>query len=304
LKKVLITGASGFIAPHLIEACNKRGWKVVGIDNKDYKESIGKLDFEFRKMDVRDLKVEDLKDVDYVFHYAWITYIPYTIEHPEETTRDNVDMTIYLLDLCVKAKIKKFMFATTASLYGENPTPWREDMQPMPIEPYSWQKLAGETACYMYSRCYGLPTVSLKLFQVFGENQRHDTSMAHFFRLREAGKPITLTETAPTSKIRTGQRDFIYVKEIAEAFCLAAESAKTGKGEVINIAMGAATPMGDIAQAIGGEVIFIPQRKFEVERHEADVSKAKDLLGFKAKVDVIDWLKKHVKTLKIPAGKS
>lgn len=293
--KVLITGAAGFIAPHLAEACLEKGWKVLGIDVLDC--AFRHPDFTFQKKDVRDLTLDELKGIDYVFHLAFITNIPNSIKNPVSTTCDNIDMTVYLLELSTRAGIRKFVFPSTASLYGENPTPWREDMPPYPIEPYSWQKLSCEYACATWSRFYGLPTVILRLFQVFGENQRHDTSLAAFFRARKEGRPITLTETTAQSSFRTGQRDFIYVKDVADAFVKAAETGRVGKGEIINIGSGKVTTMEEIANAISGSVVFIPRRKFEVERHEADTARARELLGWHPKVEVIPWLTEFVKSL-------
>ena len=121
--------------------------------------------------------------------------------------------------------------------------------------------------------------------------------MAAFFRAKKEGKAITLTETMAQSSFRTGQRDFVYVKEVAEAFARTCESEKTGHGEIINIGTGKVTMMEEIAKAIGGEIIFIPKRGFEVERHEADLTRARELLDWNPKVDVIEWLNKFMPTL-------
>lgn len=295
MAKVLITGVAGFIGPHIVEAGLKAGWEVWGVDIVPY--SYPKENFTFVQKDVRDLTVADLEGTDYVIHLAFVTNIPNSIQHPLETTRDNIDMTVSLLDLCAKAKIKKFVLSTTASLYGNNPTPWREDMPSDAIEPYSWQKLSCEYACKLWSVRYGLPTVSLRLFQVFGENQRHDTAMAAFFRARKENKPITLTETTAQSSFRTGQRDFIYVKEVADAFIKAAQGTKAVSGEIINIGTGKVTTMEDIAKAISDQVTFIPRRGFEVERHQADITRARELLGWEPHVEVIEWLNTFVPTL-------
>src|SRR4029077_10658729 len=133
--------------------------------------------------------------------------------------------------------------------------------------------------------------------QVFGENQRVDTAMAAFFRSRIEGRPITLTETTAQSSFRTGQRDFVYVKEVAEAFARALESPKTGRSEIINVGTGQVTTMEEIAKAIGSQVVFIPKRGFEVERHQADISQAKALLDWHPHKDVIEWLHEFVPTL-------
>ena len=293
--KVLITGSAGFIAPHLIEACLNHGWTVLGIDILDC--GFKHPRFFFRQKDVRELTLEDLKGIDYIFHLAFVTNIPNSIRNPIDTTYDNVDMSIYLLDLAAKAGVKKFLFASTASLYGNNPIPWHEDLPPQPIEPYSWQKLAIEYACKMWSRCYGLPTVNFRFFQVFGENQRKDTALAAFLRAKKEGRPITLTETTAQSSFRTGQRDFIYVKELAEACVLAAKCDKVWNGEIINIGSGKLTSMEDIAKTIGREIAWIPKRGFEVERHQADISRANQWLNWYPRVDILQWLKDFVKTL-------
>ena len=297
--KALVTGVSGFIGPHIVEACLAAGMEVIGIDKNDYPYERPK-GFSFTQMDVRDL-TPDRMHVDYVIHLAFVTNIPYSIEHALETTRDNIDMTAFALDWAAKTGVKKFVFSSTASLYGNNPPPWREDMAPDAIEPYCWQKLAGEFACRMWATRYGLPTVSLRLFQVYGENQRHDTAFAKFFKAKRDGKPIELIETTAQSTFRTGQRDFIYVKDIAEAFVRACLSDKVGKGEIVNVGTGIVRTMEDVAKAIlgdDGNVVFKPQRKWEVERHEADIRAARTLLRWEPKTtDGLAGLRHHVSTL-------
>ncbi len=294
MTKIIITGASGFIGPHIIEACLKKNWDVVGVDILPC--NLRPENFTFLQKDVRNLSQEELGGVDYIAHLAFVTNIPNSIVHPVETTRDNIEMTVKLFESATRAGVKKIAFPSTASLYGNNPLPWREDMPSDPIEPYSWQKLSCEYLCKMWTTRYGLPTVILRLFQVFGENQRHDTAIAAFFRAKKEGKPITLNETGPESPFRTGQRDFVYVKEVAEAFVRALESKKTGKGEIINVGTGKVTAMEDVARIISNNIVFIPRRNFEVERHEADITRAKKLLDWHPNVDVIEWLNQFMKT--------
>ena len=198
-------------------------------------------------------------------------------------------MTIHLLEYCREAGIKKVLFPSTASLYSNNPTPWREDMPPMPIEPYSWQKLSCEYACKMYSRAYNLPTVIVRLFQVFGEFQRDDTALAAFMKAKKEGKPITLTKTHAQSSFKSGQRDFIYAGDLAEATVMLAESEESS-GEIYNIASGECHTMEEVANAIGAEVVWIPRREYEVERHWGNIDKIKKI-GWSPKTDVLDWLK-------------
>ena len=295
MPKVLITGVSGFIGSHVVEACLNNNWQVLGVDLLPYKSDF-QDSFTFLQKDVRDLDSEYFKGVDYIVHLAFVTNIPNSIQHPIQTTRDNIEMTARLLEMASNTDVKKVVFPSTASLYGNNPTPWHEDMPSDPIEPYSWQKLSCEYLCKMWFKRYGLPTVTLRLFQVFGENQRPDTAMAAFFRAKKENRSITLTETTAQSSFRTGQRDFVYVKEVAEAFCRALESSRTGQGEIINVGTGKVTTMEEIAKAIGGEVVFIPKRGFEVERHQADITKIRKLLGWNPEVEVIGWLNEFVKT--------
>jgi|TARA_Y100000310_G_C20693239_1_gene823766 UDP-glucose 4-epimerase len=292
----LVTGVSGFIAPHIVEACLNKGWKTIGVDIRDC--DISHPDFQFWKKDVRELRFNDMKDIDYVFHLAFVTNIPNSVDHPLETTRDNINMTAYFLDLSTKAEVKKFIYPSTASLYGDTPPPWSESVSsPDPIEPYSWQKLTCEYACSMWYKRYGLPTVVFRLFQVFGENQRPDTALAAFMLSKKEGKPITLTKTTAQSSFKSAQRDFIYVKDIAQAFILAAESKNVGNGETINIGTGKVYSIEEVANVIGGEITWIPRRGYEVERHEADITKAKKLLNWSPKVDIIDWLNEFITSM-------
>ena len=134
MKTILITGASGFIAPHVIKASLDKNLMVMGIDILDQnpEEKVVHKNYTFKKMDVRDLNLEIMKNVDYVLHLAFVTNIPNSIQNPVDTTKDNIDMTVFLLKLCVEAKVKKFLFPSTGSLYGNNPIPWNEDMMALP----------------------------------------------------------------------------------------------------------------------------------------------------------------------------
>jgi len=293
METILITGASGFIAPHIIQESLNKGLKVVGIDLLDQnpKEAVHNENYTFKKMDVRSLNEDFMKNIDYVVHLAFVTNIPNSISNPLDTTKDNIDMTVYLLNLCVKAKIKKFLFPSTGSLYGNNPIPWDESMLADPIEPYSFQKLSCEYACKAWYSCYELPTTVFRFFQVYGENQRKDTAISKFIQSKKENRPITLVETTAQSSFRTGRRDFIYVKDLAEAVIIAAKNKNTGKGEILNIGTGKATTVEDVASAIGGEITFIPRRKFEVEAHVANMKKTEKILNWKYKTEILEWVK-------------
>ncbi|MBI4137017.1 NAD-dependent epimerase/dehydratase family protein [Candidatus Roizmanbacteria bacterium] len=289
-KKVCITGNNGFLGHHFIKEAKRRGWYSIGVDKRPSNGKHEKPDL-FIQTDVRDLGYRDLLGVDYIVHLAFVTNIPNSVRHPKETAHDNICMTQHLLEVAKETGTKKFAFPSTASLYSNNPTPWTEDMKPEPIEPYSWQKLACEQLCRLYSRTYGVPTVIFRFFQIFGEFQREDTALAAFLKAKAEGRPITLTETMAQSSFRSGQRDFIYAGDVAEAVFTALESGGTGGGEIFNVSSGEVHTMEEIVETIGAEVKWIPRREYEVERHHGDITKIK-ALGWKPKTDIISWLKK------------
>ena len=293
--KIVVTGSAGFIAPHIIEEALRLDWDVVAVDRIKVENKIKSPKVTYLKIDVNDLTDEHMKGVDFVAHMALITNIPYCIDNPIETSHENINTSVKLLSLCTKNKIKKFVYPSTASLYGHNKIPFVEDMNIEPIEPYSWHKHSVEKLCKMWNSRYQLKTTVLRLYQVYGENQRHDTALAKFIKSKKTGEAITLTETTAQSTFKTARRDFIYVKDVAKAFISTMISEKTGNGEVINIGTGKMTAMEDIAKTIGGKVEFIPKRSFEVEAHQADMTLCNKLLDWKPSVKILDWLAEFVK---------
>ena len=177
----------------------KSNFNVTSVDLVDPKNRIEGCNYV--KKNVSDLTEDDLKGIDYIIHLACETNIKNSIEKPVLTTDNNLGITIKLLALATKVKIKKFIFPSTASMYGSNKIPWNEDMISDPGEPYSWQKISIEYALKMWTSRYQLPTTILRLFQVFGENQRKDTAIAAFISQKKNNKPITL--------IKSSQIDFL-----------------------------------------------------------------------------------------------
>lgn len=285
----LVTGSSGFLARHILPLLLEKGHEIIAVDKRPptFKSPL----IHYITTDVRDLNYRDLLGVDYVLSMHWRTNIPDCSRHPEQSTNDNIDTTIHLLEVAKEAGVKRLFFPSTASLYGNNPTPWKEDMPPAPIEHYSWQKLACESACKMYAQSLGLDTVVARFFQIFGEFQRDDTALAAFLRAKKSGQPITLTETTAQSSFKSGQRDFVYAGDVAKAVYLLTTKPEAGNGEIYNVG-GTVHTMEEIAKAIGSEVRWIPKRAWEVERHEADMTKLK-ALGWQPETDVIDWLHAH-----------
>lgn len=281
----MVTGSVGFLAHHIIENLLKNGYYVVGVDKRPIPNNHS-IPNHFIQTDVRDIGFRDLMGIDVVIHLAWRTNIPDCQRHPVESTYDNIDMSVHLIEKAKEAGVKKLVFPSTASAYGLNPTPWKEDMKMVPIEPYSWQKLAIEEYCKMSE----LNCSIVRFFQVFGEFQRDDTALAAFMKAKREGKPVTLTKTTAQSTFRSGQRDFIYAGDVAEAVRVVLE--KGEKGEVYNVASGKIHTMEEIADALEAEVEWIDKREYEVERHLGNVDKIK-ALGWEPSINVITWLKQY-----------
>lgn len=290
----MVTGASGFIASHAVPALLRAGYAVVGLDRLPCRLMPPSERFTFVKQDIAELK--DLKGFDYVIHLAFATNIPNAIADPVGTTYNNIDLGVKILQLAKEAGVKKLLYPSTASLYGNQPLPWKENMPVFPSEPYSLQKYAMERFCRYYAG-NGLPTVIFRLFQVFGEHQRQDTALYKFFHCRLEQKPIPITQNTAQAGFKSARRDFIYAGDIAEVFVKALTSDKVGKGEIINIASGHNYAMLEIAKLISDKIEFIPKRGFELDEHLADVTLAKKLLGWRAKTDIKVWLKKYIKSL-------
>ncbi len=276
--------------PALLE----RGFSVLGVDRLPCVHLLPAERFEFRQMDIDDL--HSLEGMDYVIHLAFATSIPGSMQDPVGTTYNNIDLGVKMLQRAKEAHVKKFLYPSTASLYGNQPLPWRETMSAYPAEPYSLQKYALERFCQYYA-AQGLPTVIFRLFQVFGERQRADQVLAKFFQCRKEGKPIPVTQTDQGGNGASARRDFVYVGDIAEIFCEALTSDRVGKGEIINIASGSNYTIREIAELISSQIEIIPKRSFDLDEHLADITKAKELLGWKAKTDIKAWLRNHLKTL-------
>lgn len=290
---IIVTGASGFLASHLIPHLLSSGHKVTGIDRRPCALPSHEW-FTFVQEDIKDTRTFD--GADAVVHFAFATNIPYSIQFPVETTYNNVVLGVRMMELSRQANVKKFIYPSTASLYGTNPLPWREDMQVQAAEPYSLQKFANEQFGQYYAK-NGLPTVIFRFFQVFGENQRNDTALYKFFQCRKEGKPIPITQTTAQAGFSSAKRDFIYAGDIARVILQAILSDRVGHGEIINIASGYNYTIQEIAEIISDKIEFVPKRGFESDEHLADISKAKELLGFRPQTDIKAWLKEFVKTL-------
>lgn len=279
--KVLVTGHLGFIGSHLYRSLKELDFDVWGIDLKD----------EADLKDVRHLFPEDLLGTDYVFHCAAMPKVPLSIERPEFTHTHNVDGTFRLLLAAKDAHVKKVIYSASSSAYGEqNSLPLKEDMVPNPMNPYAVQKLIGEHYCKVFSNVYGLPTVSLRYFNVYGEDMPIDNAysacIAKFLDSQKKGWKLSVYGGKQT-------RDFTYVGDVVMANILAMGSDKVGKGEVINIGGGKNYSIEEIAKTISKDIDYMDYRKGEAMNTLADISKAKELLNWEPTTNVLDWLKEQ-----------
>ena len=297
--KVIVTGGAGFIGSHLTDALVKEGFEVHVIDNlvAGKKENINPK-AKFHKLDIRNYEeIKPLfKGVDYVFHLAALPRVQFSIENPIETNETNVGGTLNVLKASHEMGVKKVIYSASSSAYGDqDKLPLRENLPAQPKSPYGLQKYIGELYCRVWSQVYGLPTVSLRYFNVYGPRNNPDGAyalvIAKFLRQRKSGKPMTITGDGRQT------RDFTSVHDVVRANILAMRSSKVGGGEVINIGAGKNQSINKIAELIGGPVKYIPAR-FEPHDTLADNSLAKKLLGWKPEVSI----EEGIAELKIFAG--
>lgn len=296
--RVLVTGGAGFIGSNLVDAFVERGDKVVIIDNLSTgkKENINpKADF--HEVDMRDLEaIKPLfEGVDYVFHLAAYARVQPSIEDPVTANDINLNGTLNVLVSARDAGVKKVVYSASSSAYGNQAEmPLREDMPAHPLSPYGLQKYVGELYCRLFHELYGLPTVSLRYFNIYGPRQLLEGAyclvMGIFVRQRLNGEPMTITGDGEQ------RRDFTSVHDAIRANILAAESDKVGRGEVLNIGRGKNYSVNELAEMIGGPVKHIEPR-VEPKVTLADNSRAKELLGWEPQVDLPDWLEEYKKEM-------
>ncbi len=272
-KKAVVTGGEGFIGNHLRKALIDEGFEVVSIDIKSGQDILN-----------TPMLTEAFAGATYVFHTAALPRVPYSIEHPQETNKINVEGTLSVLVAAKEAGVQKVIYSGSSSAYGNQTVmPLTEDMPANPISPYALQKYIGEQYCKLFRDVYGLPTVSLRYFNVYGPgmdpNGAYALAIGKFILQRQEGKPITITGDG------TQTRDFTHVRDVVHANILAATSEHVGKGEVINVGAGRGVAMNEVAEMIGGPLEHIAPR---LEPHDtrADNSLAKELLGWQPTVTI------------------
>ncbi len=299
--KAVVTGGAGFIGSHIVEMLLERGYETHVVDTFVAGRRADRMHTKaiYHEIDVRDTGALTpiFKDAAYVFHEAALPRVEYSIQNPQETFEVNAGGTISVLEAAHTAHVKRVVLATSASVYGDQETsPLQEDMPAHPMSPYAFQKYVSENACRLWAELYGLSTVSLRYFNVYGP--RFDAEgpyglvVGKFLSLRLAGKPLLIAGDGKHT------RDYVHVRDVARANMLAAESMNVGHGEVINIGTGRETSVLAIAEQIGGPVEYVAPRT-EPARSCADVSRAEKLLAWKPAVSFDDGVAELKRSLGI-----
>src|SRR5271170_995387 len=306
MAKYLVTGAAGFIGSSLVRALLERGDQVRGIDNfstgrrDNLSEVLKRMDF--READILDLDAmhKACQGIDYVLHEAAIPSVPKSVLDPIGSNRANADGTLNLLVAARDAKVKRVVYAASSSVYGDTPTlPKHEAMTPNPISPYAVAKLASEHYMASFYRCYGLETVALRYFNIFGPRQDPSSPysgvLAKFITQMLNGERPTMFGDGEQS------RDFTYIDNAVEANLLACKApAAQVAGKVFNVATGRRVSLNETFKLLQGLTSYSGQPRHEAERggdikHSlADISKAEAGLGYKPKVNFEEGLRRTV----------
>jgi nucleoside-diphosphate-sugar epimerase len=321
MAKFLVTGAAGFIGSSLVRELRRRDYKVAGIDNlitgrmENLDGMLDQIDFRVGDVCDRDLLDELCQGVDVIFHEAALPSVPKSILDPESSHQANIGGVFSVLMAARSAGVPRVVYAASSSAYGESPTlPKHEAMPTAPISPYAVQKLTGELYMQSFARVYGMETVSLRYFNVFGPHQAADSPysgvLAKFITSMLAGQAPEIYGDGSTS------RDFTYIENVVQANLLAASApAQNVSGKVYNIACGTQWSLLDtyhlIARLTGfdGEPRYAPSRNGDIQHSLASIKCARADMGYAPTIGVeeglsrtIDWYARQMKPSSMLAG--
>ena len=289
----LVTGAAGFIGSNLVDYLLDKGQTVVCVDNESANND--KFHWNDRAINVN-VDITDYKGmknvftgVDYVFHLASESRLQPAIENPIQAVERNCVGTTVMLQCAREAGVQRFIYSSTSSGYGNNPYPNVETQPDDCLNPYSASKVAAEKFCKMYTSLYGLETVVLRYFNVFGQRSPRKGQYAPvigiFQRQNEDGSPLTIVGDG------SQRRDFVHVEDVARANYLASLMPLKGHvGEVFNVGSGTCYSVQQIADAISDDQVYIPKRDGEMDTTFADITKIGEVIGWKPEIDVIEWI--------------
>lgn len=282
----LVTGGAGFIGSNLVERLINDGHMVTVIDNLStgFRKNLH-MEAEFVESDIANLdSIKPIfKNKDFVFHVAALPRISRSIEDPAGTFRANVTGTLNVLLAARDAGVGRVIYSASSSAYGlQNKLPLTEDMPSRPLNPYALSKYVGEELCSEFTQFYGLDTISLRYFNVYGPRMDTEgdyaTVIGKFLRMKAEDLPLTIVGDGKQT------RDFTHVGDVVEANVLA--SRINDRGDIFNIGAGDNHSVQEIADIIGGEHVYIPPRSGEVQDTLADISKAKRILGWEPKISL------------------
>jgi len=304
MEKFLVTGGAGFIGSNICRELVRQGCSVRVIDNlltgkkTNLADIIDRIEFIQADMGDEQFARAAMKDIEVVLHQGALPSVPRSVDDPVTAHKHNIDATFTLLLAARDAGVKRFVYASSSAAYGDTPTlPKAETMPPSPLSPYAVGKLTGEYYAKVFYQVYGLETISLRYFNVFGPYQDPSSQYAAAI---PAFVTVVLKDKSPTVYGDGEQsRDFTYVDNVVEANLLAAR-AKHTKGEVVNIACGKAITVNAIIEMINDllgkniKPIYAAPRPGDVKHSLADVTAARQLLGFKPTVSFRDGLRKSI----------
>ena len=301
--RVLVTGGAGFIGSHLADALVRARYEVRVLDNF----ASGQREYvipsaELFERDIRDLEAirPVFKGVDCVFHTAALPRVMLSIEQPVETHMVNVVGTLNMLIAARDAGVKRVIYSGSSSVYGDQAElPLRETMTPNPLNPYALQKLAGEQYTRMFHRLFGMETLTLRYFNVYGPRMTTEgayvTVIGLFIRERLAGRPLTIHGDG------TQTRDFTHVSDVVRANLAAMKSA-IADGRALNVGRGGAFSVNEIAALVGGAKVYGERRPGDPQATLADLTETRKVLGWVPQVDTAEAVRKLAREAGCPAA--
>jgi nucleoside-diphosphate-sugar epimerase len=306
----LVTGGAGFIGSNIVEELVKRGEQVRVLDNFATGKRENIIPFldkiELIEGDIRSYHIvrEAVQGVDFVLHQAALPSVPRSIKDPITTNEVNVTGVLHILDAAKDAKVKRVVFASSSSIYGDvDILPKTEDMLPRPLSPYAVSKYSGERYCQVFTKLYGLETVSLRYFNVFGPRQdpasQYSAVIPKFIKTIKSGESPVIFGDGEQS------RDFTFIENVVQANLLACEKGDEEiSGEVFNIACGKRITVNEMVKSIKKllnsdvEIKYNTQRMGDVKHSLANIGKAQQFLGYRVKVDFNEGLKRLIDSFK------